>query len=223
VNAWSADSACVLNWLNPISEIQVGWLLDEVRKAYAVELKDVIQALSMVLSNRAEDDAMGRWIPQQPRVTVAIASRARLSSHYVWLYFRFCLSFRDIQEMMLERGVGSLLRGDSAVAFALWSGVRPPASAPTGSAGGTWHLDEVFCKITGELVYLWPRGRSKWRSARPSGAEAPGCESREAFLPQAAQRLSVCAACIVTDKLASYAGGKERFDSRRLRIIVDGC
>ena len=25
--------------------------------------------------------------------------------HCVWLYFRFCLSFRDIQEMMLERGV----------------------------------------------------------------------------------------------------------------------
>ena len=23
----------------------------------------------------------------------------------VWLYFRFCLSFRDVQEMMLERGV----------------------------------------------------------------------------------------------------------------------
>ena len=25
--------------------------------------------------------------------------------HCVWLYFRFCLSFRDIQEMMLERDV----------------------------------------------------------------------------------------------------------------------
>ena len=26
-------------------------------------------------------------------------------SHCVWLYFRFCLSFRDVQEMLLERGV----------------------------------------------------------------------------------------------------------------------
>src|SRR5262245_45634116 len=26
-------------------------------------------------------------------------------AHCVWLYFRFCLSFRDVQEMMLERGV----------------------------------------------------------------------------------------------------------------------
>ena len=26
-------------------------------------------------------------------------------SHVVWLYFRFCLSFRDVEEILLERGV----------------------------------------------------------------------------------------------------------------------
>jgi putative transposase len=26
-------------------------------------------------------------------------------SHAVWLYFRLCLSFRDIEELLLERGV----------------------------------------------------------------------------------------------------------------------
>jgi transposase-like protein len=26
-------------------------------------------------------------------------------SHAVWLYFRFCLSFRDVEELLLERGV----------------------------------------------------------------------------------------------------------------------
>src|SRR5689334_25128209 len=30
---------------------------------------------------------------------------AEIISHCVWLYFHFCLSFRDVQEMMLERGV----------------------------------------------------------------------------------------------------------------------
>jgi putative transposase len=25
--------------------------------------------------------------------------------HAVWLYFRFCLSFRDVEELLLERGV----------------------------------------------------------------------------------------------------------------------
>jgi putative transposase len=27
-------------------------------------------------------------------------------SHAVWLYFRFCLSFRDVEEVLFERGVG---------------------------------------------------------------------------------------------------------------------
>ena len=26
-------------------------------------------------------------------------------SHAVWLYFRFCLSFRDVEELLFERGV----------------------------------------------------------------------------------------------------------------------
>ena len=30
---------------------------------------------------------------------------AEVVSHCVWLYFRFCLSYRDIEEMMLVRGV----------------------------------------------------------------------------------------------------------------------
>jgi len=30
---------------------------------------------------------------------------AEIISHCVWLYFRFCLSYRDVEEMMAERGV----------------------------------------------------------------------------------------------------------------------
>ena len=76
-------------------------------------------------------------------------------AHCVWLYFRFCLSFRDIQEMMLERGVDV-----SYEAIRLWC-LRFGAEdarrlrRQRGRVGDTWHLDEVFCKINGELVYLW--------------------------------------------------------------------
>jgi len=31
--------------------------------------------------------------------------RVEIISHAVWLYFRFCLSFRDVEEILLERGV----------------------------------------------------------------------------------------------------------------------
>jgi putative transposase len=36
---------------------------------------------------------------QNPRFPVEIISRA------VWLYFRCCLSFRDVEGLLLERGV----------------------------------------------------------------------------------------------------------------------
>ena len=30
---------------------------------------------------------------------------AEIISHCVWLYFRFCLSYRDVEELMAERGI----------------------------------------------------------------------------------------------------------------------
>ena len=76
-------------------------------------------------------------------------------SNCVWLYFRFCLSFRDVQEMMLERGVAV-----SHEAIRLWCLKFGGAYARRlrhrqGHCGDTWYLDEVFCKFNGQLVYLW--------------------------------------------------------------------
>jgi putative transposase len=75
-------------------------------------------------------------------------------AHSVWLYFRFCLSFRDVQEMMPERGVEVSHEG-----IRLWTlkfGSDYARGLPRGGRGfgDTWHLDEVFCKINCQLVYL---------------------------------------------------------------------
>ncbi len=80
---------------------------------------------------------------------------AEIISHCVWLYLRFCLSFRDVQEMMFERGVEVSHEG-----IRLWTlrfGVDYARRLRRRNLGygDTWHLDEVFCKINGELVYLW--------------------------------------------------------------------
>jgi hypothetical protein len=50
-------------------------------------------------------------------------------SHCVWLYYRFPLSLRDVQEVMAERGV-------------IVSGLRRRRPCP----GDKWHLDGVFCE-----------------------------------------------------------------------------
>jgi putative transposase len=76
-------------------------------------------------------------------------------SHCVWLYFRFALSFRDVEEMLAMRGVA--LSYETVREWCLKfgqtyaNGLRHKSPCP----GDRWHLDEVFLKINGRLHYLW--------------------------------------------------------------------
>jgi putative transposase len=76
-------------------------------------------------------------------------------SHAVWLYYRFCLSFRDVEDLLAERGVTV-----SYETIRQWSRKFGPAYARVlkrrqGRLGDTWHLDELFVKIQGRRHYLW--------------------------------------------------------------------
>ncbi len=76
-------------------------------------------------------------------------------SHCVWLYFRFPLSYREVEELMLQRGVivshETVRRWCAKFGQAYAGGLRRRRPRP----GDKWHLDEVFLKINGELKYLW--------------------------------------------------------------------
>ncbi|MFE7393703.1 IS6 family transposase [Streptomyces sp. NPDC057582] len=76
-------------------------------------------------------------------------------SHCVWLYFRFPLSFREVEELMLQRGVivshETVRRWCRKFGQAYANALRRRRPRP----GDKWHLDEVFIKINGELKYLW--------------------------------------------------------------------
>lgn len=73
----------------------------------------------------------------------------------VWLYFRFTLSFRDVEELLAERGIDV-----SYETIRCWTvkfgyrfaenlrAKRPPPSP-------RWHLDEMVCKVGGRRMYLW--------------------------------------------------------------------
>jgi putative transposase len=74
-------------------------------------------------------------------------------SHTVWLYFRFSLSFRDIEEIMAERGV--IVTYETIRQWCLKFG-QTYANAlkkRRGKLGDKWHLDEVFLKINGKTHY----------------------------------------------------------------------
>jgi putative transposase len=76
-------------------------------------------------------------------------------SHAVWLYYRFCLSLRDVEDLLAERGIAV-----SYETIRQWCNRFGPEYARKlrkrqGRLGDTWYLDEVFIKIRGELQYLW--------------------------------------------------------------------
>ncbi len=80
---------------------------------------------------------------------------AEIVSHSVWLYFRFALSFSDVEEMLAQRGV--VLTYETIRAWCLKFGqtyandLRRRSPRP----GDKWYLDEVFLKINGSIHYLW--------------------------------------------------------------------
>ena len=89
------------------------------------------------------------------RFSLPSSSLPEIISHSVWLYFRFALSFRDVEEMLKMRGV--TLSYETIREWCLKfgqtyaNGLRRRSSQP----GDRWHLDEVFLKINGRLHYLW--------------------------------------------------------------------
>src|ERR687898_512684 len=76
-------------------------------------------------------------------------------SHTIWLYFRFPLSLRMVEEMLAARGI--LVSHETVRQWALKFGQdfanqirrRLPA------AGDKWHLDEVVISIAGRKHWLW--------------------------------------------------------------------
>lgn len=80
---------------------------------------------------------------------------AEVISHCVWLYHRFPLSFREVEELMMERGVvvsyETVRRWCAKFGHAYARELRHRQPR----AGDKWHLDEVFIRINGEQKYLW--------------------------------------------------------------------
>ena len=80
---------------------------------------------------------------------------AEIISHCVWLYFRFCLSFRDIEEMMSRRGIQLSYESIRWWCLKFWQAYAKRIHSRSPRPGDRWHLDEVFLRINGEVQYLW--------------------------------------------------------------------
>lgn len=75
--------------------------------------------------------------------------------HTVWLYYRFSLSFRDVEDLLAERGITV-----SYETIRYWCNkfgriYSKRLKKNAGRFGDTWFMDEVYINIRGERYYLW--------------------------------------------------------------------
>jgi putative transposase len=120
--------------------------------------------------------------------------------------YSFCLSDRDVEEMMAERGVVVTYETirDWSQKFGGTYAKRLRSRTPR--PGDRWHLDEVYLSINGKLQYLW-------RAVDQDGEVLdilvqPLRKAAKKFFRKLLQRLQYIPRTIITDKLGSYAAAK---------------
>ena len=80
---------------------------------------------------------------------------SEIISHAVWLYHRFCLSFREIEELLAERGVTVTYETVRQWCQKFGPDYARKLKKRQGRLGDTWHIDEVFVTNQGQRQYLW--------------------------------------------------------------------
>ncbi|MDB2439272.1 IS6 family transposase [Hellea sp.] len=73
----------------------------------------------------------------------------------VWMYFRFNLSFHDNEDVMAKCGIDvsyeTIIRWINKLGLQYTKRIKRTIDKPSTD----WHLDEVYTKISGKMVYLW--------------------------------------------------------------------
>src|SRR5215207_3136498 len=130
-------------------------------------------------------------------------------SHAVWLYFRFPLSLRMVEEMLAARGIAvshetvrqwAMKFGES---FA--SKIRRRLPAP----GDKWHRDEVVISIAGKKHWLWRAVDQHGTVLDILVQSRRNAKAAKRLLRKLLKKQGTAPRVMITDKLASYAAAKK--------------
>ena len=133
---------------------------------------------------------------------------AEIISHAVWLYFRFCLSFRDVEELLFERGVvvtyEAIRKWCRKFGHQYAKQLRRRRPRP----GDKWQMNEVFLTIKGERHYLWRAVDQEGNVLDILVQRRRDKRAAKKFFRKLLKGLTYIPRVIVTDKLKSYGAAK---------------
>jgi putative transposase len=129
---------------------------------------------------------------------------AEIISQCVWLYHRFSLSFREIEEMMLKRGIvvshETVRQWCAKFGQTYANGLRRRRACP----GDKWHLDEVFIKINGTIHYIWRAVDQHGNVLDILVTSRRDAKAATRFFRKLLTALEYVPRVLITDKLGSY-------------------
>jgi len=133
--------------------------------------------------------------------------------HAVWLYFRFPLSLRMVEEMLATRGITVSHETVRQWALKFGQGFANQIRRRLPQAGDKWHLDEVVITIAGKKRWLW-------RAVDQDGVvldvlvqSRRDKRAAKRLLRKLLRRQARPPRVLVTDKLASYPAAKKELMS----------
>ncbi len=129
-------------------------------------------------------------------------------SHAVWLYFRFSLSFRDVEELLAQRGI--VVTYESVRQWCLKFGqtYANELRRRRPSCGDKWHLDEVVLSIRGKKHFLWRAVDQQGNVLDILVQSRRDKKGAKRFFRKLLKGLEYVPRVIITDKLASYGAAK---------------
>src|SRR5882672_9316906 len=133
---------------------------------------------------------------------------SEIISHCVWLYFRFSLSFRDVEELMSSRGVSLTYETVREWCLKFGQTYANGLRRKSPRSGDRWHLDEVFLKINGRAHYLWRAVDQDGDVLDILVQSRRNKKAARKFFRKLLKGLQYVPNVIITDKLKSYSAAK---------------
>ncbi|MGJ8563102.1 MAG: IS6 family transposase [Alphaproteobacteria bacterium] len=140
-------------------------------------------------------------------------------SRAVWLYYRFNLSFRDVEELMVDRGVEvsyePIRQWVDKFGGTYAKRIKSRADKPS----PIWHLDEIYTKINGKMVYLWQAVDDEGTVLDVVVQSRRNTKAALRLLRKLLRNQGVRPERIITDKLGSYGAALKKLGLKHLQDV----
>ena len=137
----------------------------------------------------------------------------------VWMYFRFNLSFRDVEELMIERGVDvsyeTIRRWVDKFGSTYSKRIRSRSETPS----PVWLLDEIYAKINGKMVYLWRAVDDEGTVLDVVVQKRQNAKAATRLLRKLLRNQGIKPTRIVTDRLGSYGAALKLLGLKNLQDV----